>query len=595
GPRAVAVHRHGLAQLARPLETLRTRFAERGEEAVQVVDPPRLQALPLIDLSALPPAGRREELGRLSAEDAVRLFDLARRPLLRTTLVRLGRAEHVFLLNQHHIISDAWSMGILIRELGELYGGRTLPPLPVQYADFAVWQRQWGDELLAHQLDYWRRRLADAAPLELPADRPRPAVRSGRGRTLPLTLPEPLEEALEALGRERGATLFMTLLAAFQTLLHRYSGQRDVLVGTPVAGRRQAEVEGLIGFFVNMLVLRGNLGGEPAFTEVLERTRDDALAAFCHQDLPFEQLVEELQPRRDRSRTPLFQVMFVLQNAPLEPLELPDLTLRPLASDSGTSKVDLTLTLVPGLTGSIEYATELFDAATIARLGRHFENLLGAVVAGPEERIRDLDLLTPAERWQLAGEWNAAPIPAAAAVIGLHQSFEAQAARTPEAVALVFDDQRLSYAELDARADELAWRLRGCGVGPEVRVGIATPRTPELVVSILGVLKAGGAYVPIDPAYPQERREFMLDDSAAVVVLEAGWQGQNSAAGGQGQAEGIVDGTTPVTPSLQRGNRPRLALVSLNSLAYVIYTSGSTGRAKGVAITHRSALALLDW
>ncbi|MCP4657358.1 MAG: amino acid adenylation domain-containing protein, partial [bacterium] len=595
GPLDVARLGHGLDQLVRRHETLRTRFgqqaAESGEEPVQLIDPPRAQPLPLIDLAALPPAPRTAELRRLIAEEAVGLFDLARGPLLRTRLLRLAALEHVFLLNKHHIVSDGWSTGILIRELGALYAGRPLPELAVRYSDFALWQRQHlrGEER-QRQLDYWRRRLAGAPVVELPGDRPRPAVRSGRGGNLALTLPGRLREALEALSRERGATLFMTFLAAFVTLLYRYTGQRDVVVGTPIAGRRLAEVEGLIGFFVNTLVLRSDLSERTlSWKQLLEQVREIALESYAHQDLPFEQLVEELQPRRDRSRTPLFQVMFALQNAPLEPLELAGLTLRPLVTDSGTSKFDLTVALVPvpgGLAGAIEYAVELFDTSTIARLARHFENLLDAIVARPEERIENLELLAAAERWQLAGEWNVAPVPAATAEEGLHQPFEAQVRRTPEAVALVFDDQRLSYGELDARADRLAERLRGLGVGPEVLVGIATPRTPELVVAILAVLKAGGAYVPIDPSYPQERREFMLEDSGATVLLEAGWQGQ---------AEGIVDGTTVVIPSHKRGDRPRLALVSPDALAYVIYTSGSTGRAKGVAITHRSALALVDW
>ncbi|MCP4663769.1 MAG: non-ribosomal peptide synthetase, partial [bacterium] len=366
GPLEVAVLRRSLDEIVRRHETLRTRFGEEGENPVQIIDPPRPQALPLIDLTALPAAWRERELRRLSAAEAVRLFDLRRGPLLRTTLVRLGRERHVFLFNQHHVISDGWSLGIFIRELS----GRR-PPLPVRYADFAVWQRQYlGGEVLERQLDYWRRRLAGAAPLELPADRPRPAVRSGRGKTLSFTLPGALHEDLEALSRRCGATLFMTLLAAFQALLHRYTGQRDVVVGTPVAGRRWAEVEDLIGFFVNTLVQRADLTGEPAFAELVERVRGHALEAFSHQDVPFERLVEELQPRRDRSRTPLFQVMFVLQNAAVEPLELEGLVLRPLPTDSGTSKVDLTLTLAPGRAGSIEYAVELFDGATIARLAR---------------------------------------------------------------------------------------------------------------------------------------------------------------------------------------------------------------------------------
>ena len=413
----------------------------------------------------------------------------------------------------HHIVSDGWSMGVFIRELAALYqafsAGQPSPleELAVQYADYAVWQREWlSGEVLEEQLDYWQRELGDAPPvLQLPTDRPRPAVQSPRGSRHLFELSAELTESLHELSRRQGATLFMTLLGAFQTLLSRYSGQEQVCVGTPIAGRNRSELEGLIGFFVNTLVLRGDLSGNPRFEEFLGRVRETTLGAYAHQDLPFEQLVDHLQPERDLSRTPLFQVMFAFQNAPMQDVEVADLSFSALEAERGTANFDLTLSMNEtegGLRGSIEYSTDLFDGSTIERMLGHFQRLLESIVADPTQTVGELSLLSAEERHQLLVEWNAtrADYPRDVCV---HELFEAQALRTPDAVAVVSEDRRLTYGELNSRSNQLAHRLRKLGVGPEVLVGICVDRSLEMVVGILGILKAGGAYVPLDPDYPQ--------------------------------------------------------------------------------------------
>jgi amino acid adenylation domain-containing protein len=587
-----------LSEVVRRHEVLRTVFESVEGRPVQRILPAQPLSLGLVDLSGLGAGAREGELQRLSHQEANRPFELSRGPLFRGCLVRLEETEHAVLLNQHHIVSDGWSLGLLVRESVLLYeafrSGRPSPlaELPIQYADFAVWQRQWlTGEVLENQLAYWRVRLANLPALELPTDRPRPAIRTQRGAEQPFALPPEVSRAVFELGRREGVTTFILLQATFQALLSRYAGQEDVAVGTVVANRRYSELESLIGFFVNTLVLRGDLSGRPVFDQFLGQTREVALEAYAHQDIPFEQLVEELQPERDPSRTPLFQVMLVLQNAPQETVSLPGLEVSSAGARRGTAKFDLTLSLVERggrLAGSFEYDSDLFDASTIARFGGHLAILLARVAEHPEREILDFVLLTPAERHQLETEWTGKG-PAWPADVLLHEFFTAQARRTPEATALIAGTDRLSYRELDERSDRLARRLRASGVGAETRVGVFLQRTALLPVSLLAVLKAGGAYVPLDPAYPRERLEAILRDAdAPVVVTEGALLGALPAGLGArmvlADEEGGEDLAESETPEVGPGR-----------LAYVIYTSGSTGRPKGIAIEHRSASALMHW
>ncbi|MCP4658927.1 MAG: non-ribosomal peptide synthetase, partial [bacterium] len=442
--------------LVRRHEVLRTTFPAASGRPRQVIAPRLELPLPLVDLQNLAPERRQAEARRLAAEEALQPFDLRTGPLIRSTLLRLAGDDHVLLVTMHHIVSDGWSIGIFARELRALYASSPeLPELPIQYGDFAYWQRQWlVGEVLEAELEYWREQLAGAAHLELPTDRPRPAVVGYRGRMRELALSAELAGALATLSRRRDVTLYMTLLAAFAALLGRWCGQHDVLVGSPIAGRNRREIEGLIGFFINTLVLRTDLADNPSFVEFLARVRRVALDAYAHQVLPFESLVDELQPQRDTSRHPLFQVVFALQNAPFGAFELPGLTLTPMPTEGATAKFDLTLALgesAAGLIGSVEYNVDLFDAVTIGRLTAHFENLLAGIVRDPQARLSDLALLSRAEHHQLILEWNEtrSEDPRERSI---HALFERWAERTPDTAAVVFEDRVLSYRELDRRA-----------------------------------------------------------------------------------------------------------------------------------------------
>ncbi|HSS48185.1 MAG TPA: amino acid adenylation domain-containing protein, partial [Thermoanaerobaculia bacterium] len=582
-----------LAEVVRRHEALRTAFPGQQGIPSAVVSPPAPLLLPRIDLTALAGPAADREAARLTGEEARRPFDLARGPLVRGALVHLSADEHAALLSTHHIVSDGWSMGILVQEVGEIYtalreGRRpVVPGLPVQYADFAAWQRSWlSGETLGEQLAYWRGCLA-AAPMELdlPLDRARPAVQSWRGKRVPVRIGAAVAGRLGELSRRNGATLFMVLLAGFQAWLARITRQEDVLVGSPVANRNRAETEPLIGLFVNTLVLRGRLSGDSSVTELLVRARNAALAAYAHQDLPFEKLVEELQPERSLARSPLIQVMLMLQNMPFEALELPGLRMEPVEVEPEVAKFELTLSLseaLGGLAGSLEYNTDLFDRATAVRLADSFAALLAASAAQPEGRLLDLPLLSPAQRHQLTAEWNDAARRFDEAGSAL-AAFERQAARTPAAIAVSSAGRRLSYGELDLRAEQLARRLRHAGVGPGDLVGFCVQRSPEMLAGLLGIWKAGGAYLPLDPAYPAARLAFMLEDSRVPVLLyESG-------------LEAVLPqlGTTPVRRVvLDREEEPPGAHApacrqgAAGDLAYVIYTSGSTGRPKGVVISH---------
>jgi amino acid adenylation domain-containing protein len=591
-----------LGEIVRRHEALRTVFQERGGTPVQVIAPFSGLPLPVTDLSHLPHETREAEVQReLVEESGARGFNLAAGPLFRASLLRLGAREHVLLLSQHHIVSDGWSMGVLYRELASLYeayrqGGESpLPELPVQYADYAVWQREQVEgEVLDRQLAYWRERLAGAPELlELPTDRPRPPVQTYRGGTVPVELSAELLERLQALGRSEGATLYMVLLGTFQVLLSRYSGSDDIVVGSPIAGRTRAEVEELIGFFVNTVVLRTDLSGDPSFREVLRRAREVTLGAYEHQEVPFERLVAELQPERSLSHTPLFQVILTLQTAGGGINALPGLEVSAVEAERVSAKFDLSLALTPtssGLRGGLTYPTDLFERGTVERMLGHLERVLEQVTVDADLRLSELELLGPAERTLVLEEWSRteAEYPADRCI---HELFEAQAARTPGAIAAAYQGEALSYAELNARANQLAHSLRRRGVGPEVRVGICLERSLEMVVGILAILKAGGAYVPLDPAYPADRLAFILADSATPVLLT-----REALRAVLPAREGVevvsLDGAAEEIAAESKDNPQSGA--GPDSLAYVIYTSGSTGAPKGALIEHRNVARLFS-
>jgi len=599
GPLDVTALEQSLNKVAQRHEVLRTTFATVEGQPIQFIAQDLTCTLPVVNLQKLPKTEQEAEVMRRAAEEAMHTFDLAQGPLLRATLLKLGEEEHVLLLTMHHIISDGWSTGVLIREMAALYEAFStgepspLPDLPIQYADFAVWQRQWlHGEVLETQLAYWKQQLVGVPVLELPTNRPRPAIQTLRGARQSLELTRTMTEALKALSRQEGGTLFMTLLAAFKTLLHRYTGQDDIVVGSPIANRNRAEIEGLIGFFVNNLVLRTDLSGNPTFRELLGQVREVTLEAYAHQDLPFEKLVEELQPERNLSYAPLFQVVFSLQNAPRPALELPDLTLTPLEVESGTAKFDLNLFMIDteqGLVGSLEYSTDLFDTATTIRMLGHFQTLLEGIAADPDRRLSDLPLLTEAEQHQLLAEWNdtQADYPVDGCI---HELFERQVEQTPNAIAATFEGKSLTYGELNRRANQLAHYLHKLGVGPESLVGICMERCLEMVLGILGVFKAGGAYLPLDLAYPKERLAFMLEDALASVLLTQ-----------EDLLEGLPEGKTRVVcldsdweVIAQESEENPVCEAMTGDLAYVIYTSGSTGRPKGVMISHANVVRLLE-
>jgi amino acid adenylation domain-containing protein/non-ribosomal peptide synthase protein (TIGR01720 family) len=638
------IHRH---------ETLRTTFAAVDGQPIQIIAASFRQTLTVIDLELLPARQRAVEVRCRMLDETQKPFDLTIDPLLRATLLRLDQREHILLVTMHHIVSDGWSMGVLIREITEYYAAYTtdqpalLPELPIQYADYFLWQRQWlQGTVLEIQLTYWKEQLNGVQALQLPTDYSRPTISSFQGASRTHMLPLPLYKQLMALSEREEVTLFMLLLAAWQVVLARYSDQDDIAVGSPTAGRTHVETEHLIGFFINTLVLRTNLSGNPHFRNILAQVREVCLGAYAHQDVPFEQVVEALQPARDLGRHPLFQVMFVLQNAPLEPLALPGIRLSTLLLESTTAKFDLTLSLTERPQGpmcKLEYRSDLFEAPTIIRMLRHFQTLLEAIVAHPAARLASLPLLTTAERQQLLVEWNATTVeigdqgPGVRSRIAdtcLHTLFEGQVARTPDAIAVTFDqvtrdepitvwgsgaeDQNgavptsdpwslnpdplhVTYAELNRRAHQLARHLRHLGVGPEVRVGICLERSMELVIGLLGILKAGGAYLPLDPSYPAERLRFMLDDSQVAVLITA-----MKDEGRRTMDEGtLIDGLI-VQRLLSVQNRvprrgesktgyPGGVNPEADNLAYVIYTSGSTGTPKGVMNSHRGITNRLLW
>ena len=530
GPLDITALERSFTEVLRRHETLRTTFtaAAGNDSAVQVIHPPSAVTLRILSLTSFQGEEQDAEVVRLAQEEAGRPFDLVQGPVMRAVLLRLEAETHVLLLCIHHIATDGWSLTVFYRELFALYESFTkgqtssLPELPVQYADFAAWQRhRLQGERLHKQLSYWREQLKDLATLNVPADHPRPPMQTFTGASYAFHLPQQLVDGLKAFNRREGATLFMKLLAAFQALLHRYTGQDDIVVGSPIAGRTHVDTEGLIGFFVNTLVLRTDASGDPTFLELLQRVQRAALQAYDHQEIPFEKLVEELRPPRDSSRNPLFQVVFALQSASRPLPALTPLKLSRLNPPKTVSRFDIELHLEEveeGIEGLFIYNTSLFEAETIGRMAAHFRTLLEGIVAGPDTRLSELPLLSAVEKHQLLYEWNdtQTDYPRNSCV---HEVFEVQAEAAPDAPAVAYGSDQLTYRQLNELANRLAQHLRGLGVGPDARVGVCMERSIRMIVALLGILKAGGAYVPMDSSYPRERLGFMLEDSSACVLL----------------------------------------------------------------------------
>ncbi|WP_413198526.1 amino acid adenylation domain-containing protein [Nostoc piscinale] len=582
-------------------ESLRTSFTTIDEQPVQVIHPSVTIKLPVVNLSHLPPALQNAEVERLTHEIAQAPFNLAFCPLLRVMLLQTREQEYLLLLVIHHIICDGLSIQVLNQELAVIYKAFSaeqpcpLSDLPIQYADYSIWQlQQLQAERATSQLSYWQQKLANASTtLSLPTDRPRPPVQSFNGTTRNFQLSSELSQGLRSLSKQQGVTLFMTLLAAFQAQLYRYTSQEDICLGSPIANRNHADIEGLIGFFVNTLVLRTDISGNPSFRELLKRVRDVCVGAYAHADVPFEQLVGELQPERNLSHTPLFQVTFAFQEDTKKDLVLPDLTLQWLQNHNGTAKFDLSLYVVdsqPEIWGWWEYNTDLFDAATIERMVGHFTNLLQDIITFPEKRLSELSLLTEIELQTLLVKWNQTTTNYDLDKC-IHELFEQQVNKTPDAVAVEFANQQLTYQELNAKANQLADYLRSLGVKPEVLVGICVERSLDMIIGLLAILKAGGAYIPLDPNYPSERIAFILEDTQAPVLLT---QTALLAVMPPHQAK-VICLDTDWHHISQHSQKNLVTEITPENLAYIIYTSGSTGKPKGVMIQHASTVAMLDW
>ncbi|HZI17581.1 MAG TPA: amino acid adenylation domain-containing protein, partial [Pyrinomonadaceae bacterium] len=598
----VAALERAFGEILRRHEILRTTYTAVDGRPVQVIRPPEPFRLRVIDLEPTPEEGRDAEAMRLAQENARLPFDLLNGPMLRCFLVRMAEGRHLLAMTTHHIAYDMWSREIFIFELATLYQAfvkgepSPLPEPEIQWVDYAAWQRRWlSGEVLERQLDYWRQKLAGAPPnINLPTDYPRPPVQSYRGARQYLQLPPELARAVAALSKRQGVTPFITLLAAFKTLLFRYTGEERVVVGSPIANRNRLEVERLMGFLANTLTFYTDLSGSPTFAELLGRVRETALGAYAHQDVPFELLVQDIQPQRDASRSPIFQVMFNYMLSYSSPrVDLPGLTLRLERLHSGAAQFDINVDMwetEDGLNGVIEYCTDLFRHETITRFVEQFRTLLEGIVAEPERPISSYPLLAAEERRRLLAGLNetARDYGRAACV---HALFEEQAERTPEAAAVVYDGTRLSYAELNARANRLARLLLRHGAGPEKPVGVCAERSPELVVALLAVLKAGAAYVPLDPEYPAERLAYMLEDAGVGLLLTQRRLAEG--AGGSGAKVVLLDGDAEEAAGESAENPG--APAGAENLAYVIYTSGSTGRPKGAMNTHRAVVNRLLW
>jgi len=582
-----------LHQVIRRHETLRTSFQVTQGKPFQVIHDQAEVTISVIDLTQMSEADQELKVMQLASEEAIRPFDLSSGSLMRVSLIRLQPEHHVILVTMHHIISDGWSMALFIKEVAACYQAIcenqpvSLPDLPVQYADFAIWQRNWlTGSVLQEQLNYWKQQLAGLPPLlELPIDKPRPAIQSANGATMMKKLSSELLESAKNFSGQENVTLFMTMLAGFKALLFRYTGQGDIAVGTPHANRNRSEIEHLIGFFVNTLVLRTQLGDNPSFKDLVKRVREVTLGAYAHQDLPFEMLVEAIQPQRDLSHTPLFQVMFVMQNMPMEPLELPSLTFQPIPIETRSAKFDLSLIVAEapdGLEVVVEYNTDLFYPATIDRIMDHFERLLRLAISHPDQPISRLPLLSEAEQRQILIDWNQTRTPFPDGLT-LHHWFEQVAANLPDQIAVRYQGRQLSYAELDRQANRLANYLIAQGVRVEDLVGICMTRSLEMIIAVLGSLKAGAAFLPLDPAYPKDRLAYMINDSNVTLVLTQ--QAISEELETNGVRRVCLDAEWERIESYP-STSPSIA-IDADNLAYVIYTSGSTGKPKGTMVQHR--------
>ncbi|MBT9332218.1 non-ribosomal peptide synthetase [Paracidobacterium acidisoli] len=599
GPLHEAVLEDSLSGIVRRHEALRTCFAQKDGVPYAVIDDGPAWRMERIDLRHIPFELQEEEMLEAATRIGKRPFDLKTGPLFRAALLTLAPESHVLVLVMHHIISDGWSMGVFVQEFTELYRAgmeqreAALPPLPVQYADYAEWHRRWleGGEV-ERQLVYWKAQLAGSpAVVQFPADHPRPRHETSDGHRVRMVLPAERMAELERFGQREGVTLFMVMLAAFKTLLYRYTGQTDVVVGSPSANRSRSEFHGLIGFFVNNLVLRTGFEGNPSFRDLLGRVREMTLQAYDHQEVPFERLVQALRPERDLNHAPLFQTMFSFQNFPLEDLELSGLTIRLIEMDFGTARYDLTVEAWPRhgeLHIDFEYNTHLYDRETMEQLQRHFRSVLSAVVADPLQTVNEIPLLSTEERRQLLEEWNGTLEPEDEALC-FHQHFERQAQRTPDCMAVVAGTEALTYAELNERANRVAQGLRAAGAGPESLVALYAERSAHLLAGLLGILKSGAAYLPLDPVYPKQRIAQILEDAKPRVVLT-----QNSLGAQLPEHDGRVLTLEEIFAPAESGALPNLESgVTANDPAYVIFTSGSTGRPKGVQIPHSALMNFL--
>ncbi|MFN2633628.1 MAG: condensation domain-containing protein, partial [Thermoanaerobaculia bacterium] len=583
-----------LEETVRRHESLRTTFENRDGQPVQVIGEAGPFSLSEVSLEGRPPDEREAAALELAREDAERPFDLARGPLLRATLLRLSENAHLLHITVHHIVTDGWSMDVLWRELSISYearlGGRSpgLAPLPVQYADFCRWQQEWlRGESASAQVSHWAERLKGAAPLELPVDHPRPTTPTFRGTYQTRVVSREVVEKLRSLSRAEGATLYMAILAAFEIFLQRHTGQDDVSIATPIAGRQFPELEGLIGFFANTVVIRGDLSGQPTAREVIRRVREAALDAYAHQDVPLEKLVEALRPERSLSQNPIAQVVCVLQNEPASELVLPGARVAPIELLTNTARFDLELHARERrgeLACTIMGSSELFDGETVERLLERFVVLLEAIAENPDRPAAALDLLPAGERSRLLSEWNP-PTRDFSTGRQLHEFFQRRAAEAPESTAVEFESARLSYSELNVRSNQLAWHLKTLGVGPDVLVAVCLDRSLEMMVALLGILKAGGAYVPLDPAYPADRLAFMLEDAGAPVLVTS-QRLKGALPERAGLRVCLLEGDFASLEGEQTHDPPVTG--SPDDLAYVIYTSGSTGKPKGVLVTHRN-------